>query len=127
MTISPSNVVRIKDYLPPPPPRQKSQYELYPLPFFDAERRSTWEVRPTGSYSADYETGRAYAVKFLESCDGTVGWSSLLANVVADMIGAGAGTWPDGSARINGVVVGFMQTIGRQLAAVTLLERGLRS
>lgn len=66
MTRSPSNVVRIKDYLPPNPQRrrrvrQKSQYELYPLPFFSAEKRSTWDVTPTGDYTADCETGTAYA------------------------------------------------------------------
>jgi hypothetical protein len=34
MTRSQSNVVRIKDYRPPRQ-KQKSHYELYPLPFFN--------------------------------------------------------------------------------------------
>jgi hypothetical protein len=115
MTRSPSNVVRIEDYLPPPP-QQKSQYERFPLPFFNAEALCTWDVTPTGNYGDDCETGEAYAVEFLKSCDGTVGWSSLLTDIVKDMIGAGrAGTWPDGGVRINGVVVGFMSRIGREL------------
>jgi hypothetical protein len=119
MTGSPSNVVRIKDYLPPPPPRrkrQKSQYELYPLPFFDAKKHSCWSVQPTGNYWDDCKTGRAYAEEFLKSCDVTNGWSSLLTQIVADMIGAApAGTWPDGGVQINGVVVGFMSRIGHEL------------
>jgi hypothetical protein len=54
-----------------------AQYELYPLPFFNAEARSTW------------------VVEFLKSCDGAVGWSSLLQVIVADMIRAGpSGLWP---------------------------------
>ena len=116
MTASPSNIVRIKDYLPPPPSRQKSQYELYPLPFFNAEACRTWAVTPTGNYSDDCETGKTYAVEFLKSCDGTVGWSSLLTPIVADMIRAGPdGSWSDGGVRLNGVVVGFMSTIGKAL------------
>ena len=117
-----NNVVRIKDYLPPPPPRQKrqkSQYELYRLPFFNANAHCTWQVKPSGNYFDDCETGRAYAIEFLRSCDGTVGWSSLLTEIVKDMIGAGpVGTWPDGGVRINGVVVGFIGTIGNQLCMV---------
>jgi hypothetical protein len=122
MTGLPSNVVRIADYLPPPPPRrkrQKSQYELYPLPFFNAKigvAGCTWDVKPSGNYGDDCKTGEAYAIEFLKSCDGTNGWASLLTAIVRDMIGAGsAGTWPDGGVRINGVVVGFMGTIGQVL------------
>ncbi len=116
MTGSASNVVRIKEYLPPPPPRQKSQYERFPLPFFNAAALCTWSVTPSGNYGEDCETGEAYAIAFLKSCDGTVGWSSLLTEIVGDMIGAGrAGTWPDGGVRINGVVVGFMSRIGHEL------------
>lgn len=111
-----NNVVRIEDYLPPPPPRTKSQYELYQLPFFNSAARCTWDVAPTGNYSDDCETGKAYAIEFLKSCDGTVGWSTLLAQIVADMIRAGPdGTWSDGRGRLNGVVIGFMGTIGKQL------------
>lgn len=118
MTRSPSNIVRLKDHQPPPP-RQKSQYELYPLPFFNAEigiAGCAWDVKPTGNYGDDCKTGEAYAIEFLKSCDGTNGWSSLLTVIVRDMIGAGpAGTWPDGGVRLNGVVVGFMGRIGREL------------
>jgi hypothetical protein len=108
-----TNIVQIKDYLPRPPQRQKSLYELYPLPFFNAEKRSTWDVAPTGDYVADCKTGRVYAVEFLRSCDGSVGWSTLLANIVADMIRAGpSGTFPGGHLRVSGLVIGFMTTIG---------------
>src|SRR4051794_10274842 len=76
----------------------QSQYEKYPLPFFNGKTRNTWDVTPTGDYGADCRTGRQYAVEFIKSCDGTYGWTSLLQCVVADMIRAGtAGThadWP---------------------------------
>ena len=108
-----SNVVQLSDHREPP---VKSQYERYPLPFFAAARLSTWAVKPTGRYSEDCQTGRAYAVEFLKSCDGTVGWGSLLASIVGDMIWAGpSGTFADGTAKIDGVVVGFMSTIGKAL------------
>ena len=87
-----SNVVRLKGYLAPPRPRrqrQKSQYERYPMPFFNRKTRCTWDVKPTGDYFADCETGKAYALEFLKSCDGTVGWTSLLPQIASDMISAG--------------------------------------
>lgn len=96
--------------------RPKSQYEKYPLPFFDRARHSVWAVKPTGNYGDDCETGKRYATEFLRSCDGTVGWSTLLPQIVVDMIGAGqTDTWPDGHTRANGVVVGFLSTIGKAL------------
>src|SRR5260370_417464 len=56
-------IVQLSDYRTPPPKkaRQKSQYELYPLPFFNRKERCTWAVKPTGNYSADCETGRPVA------------------------------------------------------------------
>lgn len=121
-----TNIVQIKDYLPRPPQRQKSLYELYPLPFFNAEKLSTWDVAPTGDYTADCKTGRDYAAEFLRSCDGSVGWSTLLGSIVADMIRAGpSGTFPDGHLRVSGVVTGYMRTIGEAAGAyVQLAERG---
>ena len=116
-------VINLSDYRPAPvavPKRRKvqSQYEQYRLPFFDAKRLSTWAVEPTGDYSADVETGRAYAIEFLQSNDGTDGWTTLLTQIVCDMIGAGpSGHWADGKAKTNGVVVGFMHTIGKALCA----------
>ena len=50
-----------KKYLAPRP-RQKSQYDRYPLPFFSADARCTWDVTPTGNDTADCETGTAYAL-----------------------------------------------------------------
>jgi hypothetical protein len=38
-----------KKYLAPRP-RQKSQYDRYPLPFFSADARCTWDVTPTGKH-----------------------------------------------------------------------------
>lgn len=114
MSSNASNVVRLDDHREP---LQKSQYELYPLPFFDRERHSTWTVKPTGDYSEDCETGRRYANEFLRSCDGSLGWSTLLTQIVRNMIGAGPdGIWPDGHVRTNGIVVGFFSTIGMSLA-----------
>jgi hypothetical protein len=75
-------VVQLSDYRRKPKVRRRrksaSQYELYLLPFFNAKARCTWDVKPTGNYSEDCETGHAYAVEFLKSCDGTIGWSTLL-------------------------------------------------
>jgi hypothetical protein len=110
--------VQISDYLPP---RQKSQYELYPLPFLNAEASTgscTWDVTPTGDHAADCVTGHCYAIEFLKSCDGTVGWVSLLPHIVADMIRAGTnGTSVDGHPKVNGIVIGFMGVIGRTVCA----------
>jgi hypothetical protein len=115
-----SKIVLLKDYRKPKPSKrqkQKSQYELYPLPFFDGKTLCTWAAKPSGDYTADCEVGRKYAVAFLQSCDGTVGWSSLLAPILADMFRAGhAGVRPDESIRLDGIMVGFMSTIGKVLA-----------
>jgi hypothetical protein len=108
------NVVRIKDYLPPPTPKQKSQYELYPLPFFNRKALCVWDAPPTGNYAADCETGRAYAIEFLKSCDGTNGWRSLLPQIVMDMIRAGP-TSKNSFPKASGIVVGFMDTIAKAL------------
>jgi hypothetical protein len=43
MPRTPSNVVRLKNYRPKPE-RQKSMYELYPLPFFNRKKQSTRNV-----------------------------------------------------------------------------------
>src|SRR5437588_6536436 len=94
----------------------KSQYERYPLPFFAREKLSTWTVEPSGDHAVDCATGREYALEFLRSCDGTVGWTALLPHIVADMIRAGpSGTFANGESKINGVVIGFMSTIGKAL------------
>jgi hypothetical protein len=116
MTRTASNVVQLHKRAPR---RRKgeSQWELYPLPFFNLEKRSLWDVRPTGDYGKDCETGRAYAIEFLNSCDGTACWAHLLPQIVGDMIRAGpvdkdapGGSYP------GGIVVAFMLAIGFQLA-----------
>jgi hypothetical protein len=105
------SVVQISDYLP----QQQSQYERYPLPFFN--RDNTWDVTPSGDYAADCATGARYAREFLRSCDGTAGWASLLAHIVADMIRAGTnGTFADGHPKVDGIAIGFMSVIGRAVA-----------
>jgi hypothetical protein len=108
-----SAVVQLCDYLEP---KQKSFFELYPMPFFDRTTGNGWNVTATGDYGKDCETGRAYAIEFLRSCDGTVGWSILLTEITAHMIAGGCTKWPDGAPRTNGIVVGFMSTIGKYLA-----------
>ncbi|MGI8567880.1 MAG: hypothetical protein ACR2KT_01725 [Methylocella sp.] len=101
----------------PAKPRVLSQYELYPLPFFAAKDHSTWAVRPKGNYCEDYETGKAYAIEFLQSCDGTIGWCTLLSSIVNDMVLAGpTGTLHRGKPHVDGIIIGFMGTIGRALA-----------
>jgi hypothetical protein len=83
-------------------------------------------VTPTGDYGADCATGQRYAIEFLESCDGTHGWSSLLQNIVADVICAGpAGTYANGKPKTNGIVIGFMGVIGRAMCASISYACGL--
>jgi hypothetical protein len=94
-------------------PKQKSQYELYPLPFFNGKERCTWDVKPTGYYGADCETGHAYAIEFLKTCDKSYGWPSLMQSITSDMIRAGSK---------NGIVIGFMGVIGSALARSPVLE-----
>jgi hypothetical protein len=94
-----------------------SQYDLYPMPFFNAGRRCTWDIEPTGDYGVDCETGREYAVRFLESCDGSIGWGSIVGQIARDMILAGPDEDARGRKNSNGVVIGFMGTIGSVLAA----------
>jgi hypothetical protein len=116
-----SNIVRLKDYRPAPPKRvkQKSQYELYPLPFFNGKERCTWDVKPTGNYSSDLDIGRAFGIEFLKSCNGTCGWATLPGQIVGDMIRAGTGgQFPDGQSKVDGIVTGFMSVIGDALAVV---------
>jgi hypothetical protein len=104
--------------------KSQSQYELYPLPFFNADARCTWDVKPTGNYTVDCETGHAYAVAFLQTADGTYGWNTLLGCIVADMIRAGTnGASADGHPKVNGVVVGFMAHIGRLLNAIEMYAK----
>ena len=112
------NIIQLRDHLTPRPARErrKSLYELYPLPFFKRQALCTWDVTPSGDYFTDCETGRGYAKEFLRTCDGTDGWSMLIGHIVADMIRAGTnGAYPDGHPKINGIVVGFMDVIGRRL------------
>jgi hypothetical protein len=97
---------------------KKSQYELYPMPFFSAAAQDTWTAKPSDDYTADCELGRAHAIRFLQSCDGTVGWASTFSQIVGDMISKGpqGKRWGDGHVSPGGVVVGFMSTIGKALA-----------
>jgi hypothetical protein len=108
-------IVRLDDYRPRPKRRkQKSLYELYPMPFFNRKKRCTWDISPTGNYAADCETGKAFAIEFLKSCDKTNGWASLMASITSDMIRAGG--------ERSGIVVGFMSVIGRALVHSRVLD-----
>src|SRR5438128_11486800 len=71
-----------------------------PRPSFRHDGRSgPMQVDPT------CETGRRYGIELLNSCDGTVGWTSLLP-IVADMIRAGTnGAFADGHPKVNGIVI----------------------
>jgi hypothetical protein len=108
-------VVQLNDYRPPAPKKvkQKSFYELYPMPFFNRKKRCSWDVIPSGDYSADCETGRAFAIEFLKSCDGTCGWASLMGVITRDMIKA-----DDRS----GIVIGFMRVVGSALVHSRVLD-----
>ena len=79
-------------------PKQKSQYELYPLPFFNGKDHCASDVKPTGDYAADCETDEAYAIEFVKTCDKNYGWASLMQSITSDMIRAGS---------TNGIVIGW--------------------
>jgi hypothetical protein len=114
----PSNVVLLRANQTKTNQRQKSLYEIYPLQFFDRETRNMWAVQPTGDYENDCETGKKYARQFLNLNDGTPGWSSLLRGIVGGMVRAGPDKiWPDGEAKLNGIAIGFLTTVGKALAA----------
>jgi hypothetical protein len=121
-------IIQLSDYRKPPPPpaprkKSKSQYDLYPMPFFNKKRRCTWDVQPTGDYEADCRTGRSFAIEFLKSNDKTCGWAGLQRQIVGDMIAAGpSGSFPDGYRKINGIVIGFMSVIGIAAAHSTVLD-----
>jgi hypothetical protein len=109
-----------------PKRRPPSQYELYQLPFFDRKQHLTWAVKPTGKYSADYATGRAFAIKFLKSCDDTVGWLTLLGQITRDMIKVESmnDRWSDGTLRVSGLVSGFMRQISEVLCVAAMERAG---
>jgi hypothetical protein len=119
-------IIQLSDHRPTPPKKmkQKSFYELYPMPFFNRKRRCSWDAAPTGNYTADCETGRAFAIEFLKSCDGSVGWASLMGQIVTDMINAGTivGRWPNGRPKSNGIVIGFMSVIGSAVTHSRVLD-----
>jgi hypothetical protein len=123
-----TNVVRIKRKRRA---RGKSVYDLYPMPFFNSDRRalhSLWNVTPTGDYSADCDTGHRFGIEFLKSCDGTVGWSALVRWIILDIIHAGPdGFWRDGGAKSNGIVVGFLGVIGNAVNGFATYGTGLVS
>jgi hypothetical protein len=124
-----STVVQMSDYRSPPPKRErmKSQYERYPLPFFNRKKRCTWDIQGSGNYGADIETGVALAKEFLASNDGTHGWHSLLQCIVMDMIRAGPPAGPDGKRHTDGIVIGFMSMISSvmMVGLYELRSRGL--
>jgi hypothetical protein len=93
----------------PPKPQALSQYERYLLPFMDRETRSCWAVHPSGHYDYDCAQGGGLAIRFLKSCDGSVGWSTLLGQIVMDMIRAGD------DKQSKGLIIGFMSVISRAL------------
>lgn len=113
-----NNVVQLR----PPRPCVESQYQKYPLPFFDGYTLRTWNVTPTGDFAADVATGRRYAIEFLKSCDGTVGWVSLLPQIVVGMVGAGPhATFANGDCKVDGIVLGFASVLGRALCGLAMV------
>ena len=68
-----------------------------------------WAVEPTGNYCADYDTGEKYALMFLEHEKQHLPPCPSLGAVMRDISRSGD---------INGIVYGFMQTIGDAYMAV---------
>jgi hypothetical protein len=106
----------------------QSQWEDYPLPFFNKQKRSLWNVAPTGNYETDCETGSMYAKQFLQSCDGTDCWAHLLPQIVGGIIRSGpVDKDATGGGYQGGIVLSFMLTIGFALAARVPAQMGVRS
>ena len=100
-------VVQLSDFRPPAPPPQRSQYELYPLPFFNPgcalhlaghaiRRLRGGTVRPAGG-SPGRSCGPAMAPPAV---------SSLLPQIVADMSRAG---------QVNGEQTALPGALGAQV------------
>ena len=68
-----------------------------------------WTVEPTGNYCADYDTGEKYALMFLEHEKQSPYPCPSLGSVVRDILNSGD---------TNGIVLGFVQTIGDVYMAV---------
>jgi hypothetical protein len=87
------------------------------LPFFRKGRgkipTSWWNVTPSGNYSADIETGMAYASAFLPLMKYNAGAASLGA-IVSDMAKAGSNLEKDPRHRrgIDNIALGFIMGIG---------------
>jgi len=83
------------------------------LPFFKKGRGKTptswWSVTPSGNYSADLETGMAYASAFLPMMKYNAGASSLGA-IVSDMAKAGRNIEkkPNDRRGIDSIALGFI-------------------
>jgi hypothetical protein len=92
------------------------------LPFFKKRRgkvaASYWNVTPSGNYSADLESGQAYARAFMPMLTFNAGASDLAA-IVSDMAKAGrdAAKNPKDWRGIDAVALGFMMEIGGSLQA----------
>jgi hypothetical protein len=92
------------------------------LPFFKNRQgkvaQSYWNVTPSGDYSADLETGKAYARAFMPLLRFNAGASDLAA-IVSDMAKAGRdpANNPKDWRGIDAVALGFMMEIGGSLQA----------
>lgn len=107
-------------------PKSKNEAEAIAmrdaLPFFKKGRgkvaTSWWNVTPSGDYSADLETGKAYARAFFPMLRFNAGAASLGA-IVSEMAKAGRNpaTNPKDWRGIDAVALGFMPEIGGSLQA----------
>ncbi len=94
-------------------PTKNSSTEFRDLPFVKDGGcygpYNFWAVAPTGNYCADYDTGEKYALMFLEHEKQFLHPGPSLGSVVRDILRSGD---------TNGIVLGFMQTIGDVYMAV---------
>lgn len=94
----------------------KSFYQIYRLPIFNHRKRCAWNVKPSGDYAKDCRKGHALGLRFLETCDGSLGWASVMGPIIGDMIRRGpSGYRKDGTPQIDGMVIGFALAIGEAL------------
>ena len=108
--------------------KEPTFFDKYRMPFFDAKNMTNrfWNIKPTGDYATDCMLGEHYAVRFLNSCDGTVGWAHVLACIVHDMIQRGPERIrKNGSGAPGGVVIGFMGTVSKIVALALAADPNL--
>ena len=87
------------------------------FPFVRKSKRgrieSYWDVTPTGDYVRDSDTGSRFALAFMAAAHQTFAGGSTIVPIIRDMMKAeNTLTPPRGMTGFNGIVEGFLCTLG---------------